>query len=774
MESAAGPFTPEKRSHGPRSLGWLHRKAACLLLALLLAAAGTLNPFCETRRAEALAPAVAGVAYAGYALCALLAIYGINTSEVDAEQVGNWFLDFADDFDAAMDGATEAVASFAAGAAAGGVEIITANFEVTQSDLQSFFEWCEEQGREFQISMDELSAVKDNGGLNSFYFILASFADWLITAEGASIGGSSTAYGSLVQTCMTSLGLDIYQYNMNSMRGEWVEVDDPDDGESIWYDKDGQVITTAAGASATVMKCVGDKLTINTYSPSALNSKPQLKTLFSPCWTDGGQGVALPVAVDEATGDLIVAYQTVKLLNYYGIDTSNLLSIYNKLVLSPFETTFKQMGSTYMYSSVLMAPYIRGQKVQINMNGGDLMGGNMMSTYRVKQSAYYSALQSGSLSLDAMAKYYPANSVPMQWNRLVNNSTSLHFATVPSDAQLTVRLGLLPLDYTSAPLTGFRKTSLVYSPYVGIFNLGYRASQTAQDNLTLSGSLYLESWGYGSYRVYPHLGLYALGQSYDTRGFTIAKADYTYGRVAERSNAMYAAPASKSKLEKYPDALDYPGSTAGAAAAASGAAMIASGASVAGENVTSRGRVALPPVAGVPSKSNPVSGSKTWGDALADVAAGVADGVFGRDIAGESDVVTSTTVDTDGETAKTEVVTDTIADTLDPATGTPTVITPVVPPVVTPDPIPFDVMGKFPFCLPNDFSKLVSLYSAEPEAPRFTWVFWSPKGNIEYEVSLEQFDSVASVLRTGMLISLMCGLVFVAVRFINMLRSAAK
>ena len=393
MENVAGPAPAEER---PRFLDRLSRKAACLFLALLLATAGALSPLCGARKAEALAPAVAGVAYAGYALCALLAIYGINTSDVDAEQVGSWFLDFADDFDAAMDGATEAVASFAAGAAAGGVEVLTTNFEVTQSDLQSFFEWCEEQGREFQISMDELSAVKDNGGLNSFYFILASFADWLITAEGASIGGASAAYGSLIQTSLTNLGLDIYQCNMNAMQWQWVEVDDPYDGESIWYDKDGQVITTAAGATATVSKCLGDKLTINTYSPSALESKPQLKLLFSPCWVDGGSGISLPVAIDESTGDVIIAYSPVSYLTRYGVDVSSLGSVYNKLVLCPFEATFTQLGSSYLYRSVLMAPYIRGQKVQINMNGGDLMGGNMMTTYRVKQSAYYDAVQSGS------------------------------------------------------------------------------------------------------------------------------------------------------------------------------------------------------------------------------------------------------------------------------------------------------------------------------------------------------------------------------------------
>ena len=65
----------------------------------------------------------------------------------------------------------------------------------------------------------------------------------------------------------------------------------------------------------------------------------------------------------------------------------------------------------------------------------------------------------------------------------------------------------------------------------------------------------------------------------------------------------------------------------------------------------------------------------------------------------------------------------------------------------------------FPFCIPFDIYNMLSLLSADPVAPAFTWQFYVPGGGtIPIEVDLSVFNTVASVLRTMEILGFCVGL----------------
>ena len=74
----------------------------------------------------------------------------------------------------------------------------------------------------------------------------------------------------------------------------------------------------------------------------------------------------------------------------------------------------------------------------------------------------------------------------------------------------------------------------------------------------------------------------------------------------------------------------------------------------------------------------------------------------------------------------------------------------------------------FPFCLPFDFRNAIALLNASPQAPEFDWII--PGAGYfedqEIHISLEQFNSVASVFRTLMLILFIIGLIFITRKLI--------
>ena len=72
------------------------------------------------------------------------------------------------------------------------------------------------------------------------------------------------------------------------------------------------------------------------------------------------------------------------------------------------------------------------------------------------------------------------------------------------------------------------------------------------------------------------------------------------------------------------------------------------------------------------------------------------------------------------------------------------------------------LQNKFPFCIPWDIKNCFSkLNSGSREAPRISWHF-NPNSNIDYtfELDLEDFEAVATLLRTLELIAFIVGLAF--------------
>ena len=117
----------------------------------------------------------------------------------------------------------------------------------------------------------------------------------------------------------------------------------------------------------------------------------------------------------------------------------------------------------------------------------------------------------------------------------------------------------------------------------------------------------------------------------------------------------------------------------------------------------------------------------------------------------------------------------------------PTVVTPTTPPVTPPDipPVnpnpdvetPDDVtpykvkIGEvFPFCIPFDVYHMVTMFSAEPEAPHAKWTFslpWSPAQEYKVEWDLKKFDELAELCRKLELVLFCVGLAVVTSKLIK-------
>lgn len=106
--------------------------------------------------------------------------------------------------------------------------------------------------------------------------------------------------------------------------------------------------------------------------------------------------------------------------------------------------------------------------------------------------------------------------------------------------------------------------------------------------------------------------------------------------------------------------------------------------------------------------------------------------------------------------------------------------TPDVPPAVNPNPdveAPEDVtpytvkIGEvFPFCIPFDLYHMVTMFSAEPEAPHAKWTFslpWSPAQEYKVEWDLKKFDDLAELCRKLELVLFCVGLAVVTSKLIK-------
>lgn len=106
--------------------------------------------------------------------------------------------------------------------------------------------------------------------------------------------------------------------------------------------------------------------------------------------------------------------------------------------------------------------------------------------------------------------------------------------------------------------------------------------------------------------------------------------------------------------------------------------------------------------------------------------------------------------------------------------------TPDVPPTVNPNPdveAPEDVtpytvkIGEvFPFCIPFDLYHMVTMFSAEPEAPHAKWTFslpWSPAQEYKVEWDLKKFDELAELCRKLELVLFCVGLAVVTSKLIK-------
>ena len=106
--------------------------------------------------------------------------------------------------------------------------------------------------------------------------------------------------------------------------------------------------------------------------------------------------------------------------------------------------------------------------------------------------------------------------------------------------------------------------------------------------------------------------------------------------------------------------------------------------------------------------------------------------------------------------------------------------TPDVPPTVNPNPdveAPDDVtpytvkIGEvFPFCIPFDLYHMVTMFSAEPEAPHAEWTFslpWSPQQEYKVEWDLKKFNDLAELCRKLELVLFCVGLAVVTSKLIK-------
>lgn len=69
--------------------------------------------------------------------------------------------------------------------------------------------------------------------------------------------------------------------------------------------------------------------------------------------------------------------------------------------------------------------------------------------------------------------------------------------------------------------------------------------------------------------------------------------------------------------------------------------------------------------------------------------------------------------------------------------------------------------NKFPFSIPFDIASLISVLNAEPEAPRFQGTVNFGFTTWDYDINLQQFDTVAQVCRIAELLLLVFGLILI-------------
>ena len=155
--------------------------------------------------------------------------------------------------------------------------------------------------------------------------------------------------------------------------------------------------------------------------------------------------------------------------------------------------------------------------------------------------------------------------------------------------------------------------------------------------------------------------------------------------------------------------------------------------------------------ADVPAGS--IAGIGDYVQAIADAIAGIADVTL--PVAGVGDIAIDPAIPADIAIPVTPAIPADRADAV-PATGEATPAYPATGDYTLP------LADFFPFCIPFDLYKMLSLLSASPEAPAFTWQFYAPGGEtIPIEVDLSQFNTVASVLRAVETLAFCVGLGFV-------------
>lgn len=148
-----------------------------------------------------------------------------------------------------------------------------------------------------------------------------------------------------------------------------------------------------------------------------------------------------------------------------------------------------------------------------------------------------------------------------------------------------------------------------------------------------------------------------------------------------------------------------------------------------------------------------IAGIGDYLQAIADAIAGIAD--ISLPVAGVGDIAIDPAIPADVAIPVTPAIPADIADAV-PATGEATPAYPATGDYTLP------LADFFPFCIPFDLYKMLSLLSASPQAPAFTWQFYTPGGgSIPIEVDLSAFDSVAAVLRAVETLAFCVGLGFV-------------
>lgn len=83
-------------------------------------------------------------------------------------------------------------------------------------------------------------------------------------------------------------------------------------------------------------------------------------------------------------------------------------------------------------------------------------------------------------------------------------------------------------------------------------------------------------------------------------------------------------------------------------------------------------------------------------------------------------------------------------------------------------PYTIDLRDFFPFCIPFDIYRMLTMFRGSAEAPRFTWRFYVPNVvDQNIVIDLSGFDSAARILRSMELIAFCIGLAFVTKKLIQ-------